>query len=118
MDPGAGAAGWGCVVSTGLSGTKCSSVGKVNGCTTDPGEYLVVGPARPARLRKDTPTEKLKHSLANLRRFRFHPGHAIVVQTPGAGGYGSSEERTREARRADAESSKFSGEFLQEHYPE
>ena len=46
------------------------------------------------------------------------PAEAVVVQTPGAGGYGSSEERTREARRADMESGKFSGEYLQENYPE
>ncbi|QRF68865.1 hydantoinase B/oxoprolinase family protein [Ponticoccus alexandrii] len=42
---------------------------------------------------------------------------AIVVETPGSGGYGSAAERTPEAVAEDALSGKYSAEFLDRNYP-
>jgi len=45
------------------------------------------------------------------------PQSAVVaVETPGAGGYGPPEKRTRQALIRDYEDGKFSAEFLKRHY--
>jgi N-methylhydantoinase B len=44
------------------------------------------------------------------------PDEAIVIETPGAGGYGAPAERDREALRRDYRSGKFSRDFLRRHY--
>ena len=44
------------------------------------------------------------------------PGQAIVVETPGAGGYGPAAERSREAVAEDLRSGKFSEAFVRRHY--
>ena len=41
---------------------------------------------------------------------------AIVVETPGAGGYGAPADRDKAALRRDFLSGKFTRAFLQEHY--
>jgi N-methylhydantoinase B len=41
---------------------------------------------------------------------------AIVIETPGAGGYGAGRERTRAALHQDYRSGKFTRAFLQRHY--
>lgn len=41
----------------------------------------------------------------------------VVIQTPGAGGYGPPSERTASELRADLESGKFSAAFIAQHYP-
>jgi N-methylhydantoinase B len=43
-------------------------------------------------------------------------GETIVVETPGAGGYGPPEERAAEALEEDRRSGKFSRRFLARHY--
>ena len=43
-------------------------------------------------------------------------GTSITVETPGAGGYGKPEERAEDARARDADSGKFSDEFMKQHY--
>ena len=48
---------------------------------------------------------------------RFGPSEAIVMETPGAGGYGPPEARTAEALAADRRSGKFTDEYLARHYP-
>ena len=45
------------------------------------------------------------------------PDETIVVQTPGAGGYGPPSKRPLEARQGDAESGKFSAAYLERSYP-
>jgi len=47
---------------------------------------------------------------------RLTPDDAVVVETPGAGGYGPPAERAAELRREDAESGKFSTGYLGRHY--
>ena len=43
---------------------------------------------------------------------------AVVIQTPGAGGYGPVTERNRKALTEDADNEKFSIEYLKKHYPQ
>ena len=44
------------------------------------------------------------------------PDQRIVVETPGAGGWGDPKERSAEALEADRKSGKFSNEFMAENY--
>ncbi|MEY4680747.1 MAG: hydantoinase B/oxoprolinase family protein [Alphaproteobacteria bacterium] len=44
------------------------------------------------------------------------PSEGVVVETPGAGGYGKPAERASEALRQDLVSGKFSREYLARHY--
>ncbi|MGH1484075.1 MAG: hydantoinase B/oxoprolinase family protein [Geminicoccales bacterium] len=44
------------------------------------------------------------------------PETRIVIETPGAGGYGLPEERAKEAIDRDRRSGKFSSSFLERHY--
>ena len=41
---------------------------------------------------------------------------AIVVETPGAGGYGPPCERSKDALRSDRREDRYSPEFLARHY--
>ncbi len=43
-------------------------------------------------------------------------GEVIVVQSPGAGGYGDPNERNRKQLARDLQSGKYSGEFIERHY--
>ena len=47
---------------------------------------------------------------------RLSPGQALVVETPGAGGYGPPTERSAENLSEDRASGKFSAIFLRRHY--
>ena len=44
------------------------------------------------------------------------PGTYIIVETPGAGGYGPPAERSKELIDQDHKSGKFSREFIKHHY--
>jgi N-methylhydantoinase B len=46
-----------------------------------------------------------------------HAGECIVVETPGAGGYGPAAERTTEAIERDLHLGKFTPDFVRRHYP-
>jgi N-methylhydantoinase B len=48
--------------------------------------------------------------------FELNPDNAIVVETPGAGGYGPPTERSAEAITNDRNSGKFSDEYLEQNY--
>jgi len=45
------------------------------------------------------------------------PDAVVVIETPGAGGYGPPAERSPDKRAEDAASGKFSARFLRAHYP-
>ena len=47
---------------------------------------------------------------------RLAPDQALVVETPGAGGYGPPAERSAEALAEDRASGKFTPDFLRKHY--
>ena len=40
----------------------------------------------------------------------------MIIETPGAGGYGEPREREAEALAADYRDGKFSAEYLRQHY--
>ncbi|MBV0893538.1 hydantoinase B/oxoprolinase family protein, partial [Paracoccus sp. Z118] len=40
----------------------------------------------------------------------------VIIETPGAGGYGDPRQRAEDARREDRESGKFSDAWLQKNY--
>jgi N-methylhydantoinase B len=44
------------------------------------------------------------------------PDEAIVVETPGAGGYGKPSERDKAAVKNDLASGKFSRAFIKQNY--
>lgn len=47
---------------------------------------------------------------------RLSPDQALVVETPGAGGYGPPAERSAEAQAEDRASGKFTAELMRRHY--
>ena len=49
---------------------------------------------------------------------RIGASEAVVIRSPGAGGYGNPGERAAEALAEDAESGKFDADFLKRHYPD
>ena len=56
---------------------------------------------------------KLANKASNVP---LEPSQAIIMETPGAGGYGSPEERDRQAVENDLESGKFSLDSLNHNY--
>ena len=69
------------------------------------GQFLIIEPDGTRRRIHDKPGE-----------IRLTPEQALVVETPGAGGYGPPAERSAEALAEDRASGKFSEEFLRRHY--
>jgi N-methylhydantoinase B len=63
--------------------------------------------------RADGSRENLPGKLTSLI---LHPGDAVAVETPGAGGYGSPKERSREKLVEDLRSEKFSRRYVEVHY--
>ena len=62
-------------------------------------------------------------SDGDVRRLEDKPGEvsvsetqAIIVETPGAGGYGSPQQRSDEHIAADRVSGKFSKQYIQRNY--
>jgi len=64
-------------------------------------------------LRADGSIENLPGKLTSLI---LHPGDAVAVETPGAGGYGSPKERPREKLAEDLCSEKFTRRCIENHY--
>ena len=64
-------------------------------------------------LRADGSIENLPGKLTSLI---LHPGDAVAVETPGAGGYGSPRERSREKLAEDLCSGKFTRRCIENHY--
>ena len=59
------------------------------------------------------PPRQLDHKPSGVT---VTPAQRIVVETPGAGGYGPPEARPAEALEDDRESGKFSAGYLRQHY--
>jgi len=49
-------------------------------------------------------------------QLRLSPEQALVVETPGAGGYGPPSGRSAEALAEDRASGKFTADFMRRHY--
>lgn len=56
------------------------------------------------------------HRLANKVRMPLREGESVVVETPGAGGYGPPAERAAEAVAEDERTGKFSAGFIARAY--
>jgi N-methylhydantoinase B len=69
------------------------------------GQFLIIEPGGAPRRIHDKPGE-----------IRLTPEQALVVETPGAGGYGPPAERDSAAVAEDRASGKFSPDFLRRHY--
>ncbi|HSA80194.1 MAG TPA: hydantoinase B/oxoprolinase family protein [Geminicoccaceae bacterium] len=69
------------------------------------GQFLIVEADGTRRRIHDKPGE-----------IRLGPEQALVVETPGAGGYGPPTRRSAEALAEDRASGKFSPEFMRRHY--
>ncbi|MEZ5855035.1 MAG: hydantoinase B/oxoprolinase family protein [Hyphomicrobiaceae bacterium] len=57
-----------------------------------------------------------KRRLANKVRMPLRQGESVIVETPGAGGYGPPSERSQEGLAEDERSGKFSPGFMKAHY--
>ena len=62
---------------------------------------------------RDGESRRLPEKTGELR---VRPEQCVVVETPGAGGYGPPAEREVERVEADIESGKFSAAFTEDHY--
>lgn len=69
------------------------------------GRFLLVDPNDGAR--------KLEVKPAGVM---VRPDQKIVVETPGAGGYGHPEDRSPDALAVDHDSGKFTDDYLRAHY--
>jgi hypothetical protein len=69
------------------------------------GQFLIVEPDGSSRRIHDKPGE-----------IRLSPEQALVVETPGAGGYGPPSGRSAEALAEDRASGKFTSGFMRRHY--
>ena len=56
---------------------------------------------------------KLANKPASLE---VPPTAVVVIETPGAGGYGKPTKRAPEKRAEDAADGKFSAKFMRKHY--
>ena len=79
----------------GLFGGKCGAAGSF-AIETD-GESHCPLPSKASNVRLDTDSR-------------------IIIETPGAGGYGMPSQRSASARREDLESGKFSTQYITRHY--
>lgn len=64
-------------------------------------------------VRADGRIERLPNKPSGVT---VRPDERVIVQTPGAGGYGPARERSAQAREDDLLSGKFSAEFMRKHY--
>ena len=69
------------------------------------GRFSLRGPSRNGETLPDKPNH-----------VPLSPDHAIVIETPGAGGYGPPTERDNATLAADYRSGKFSDAYMAEHY--
>ena len=54
--------------------------------------------------------------LANKVRMPLTPAQSVIIETPGAGGYGPPAERAVEAIATDRRSGKFAADYIAQHY--
>jgi N-methylhydantoinase B len=57
-----------------------------------------------------------RRRLPNKVRMALSPEQTVIIETPGAGGYGPPDERTDESVEGDRRSGKFSETFVATHY--
>ncbi|MEM8976371.1 MAG: hydantoinase B/oxoprolinase family protein, partial [Pseudomonadota bacterium] len=73
-------------------------------------------PGASGRFRLREPDGSIDELPPKTGRRWLSPDQAVIVETPGAGGYGQPATRTAEDLETDQASEKFSAEFMQRHY--
>ena len=71
----------------------------------------------PGRFQRREPDGKMTPLDNKPAEVTLTPSQAVVMETPGAGGYGDPAKRTPEALERDATSGKFSPDYLRRAYP-
>jgi N-methylhydantoinase B len=85
-------------------------------CVHKPYGLFGGGEGRTGRLaivHDDGTIDKLANKPASLE---VPPGAVVLIETPGAGGYGKPAKRAAEKRTEDAAGGKFSASFMRKHY--
>jgi N-methylhydantoinase B len=76
------------------------------------------GDGAPGRFVKIDADGRASALPAKVNDVTVRAGECILVETPGAGGYGPAGERTREAIERDLRLGKFTPAFVRRHYPQ
>jgi N-methylhydantoinase B len=74
------------------------------------------GPGKLGRFRKRTADGQIVELPPKTGRCTLTPEEAIIIETPGAGGYGPPTERAPEDLARDREAGKSSTNYLERHY--
>jgi len=74
------------------------------------------GPGLSGRFRLQHPDSTVTELPPKTGRMELAPDQAVIVETPGAGGYGHPAERSPADRNRDQRSGKFSSAYLRRHY--
>ena len=72
---------------------------------------------KPGRFQRREPDGKLTLLDNKPAEVTLTPNQAVVMETPGSGGYGDPSKRPAEAIERDAASGKFSSDYLRRAYP-
>lgn len=85
--------------------------------TQSPWGIFEGGPGKPGEFRHKTGSGEEARLPNKPIGVTIHEGEAVIIRSPGAGGYGDPDQRSAEDVASDAVSSKFDAAFLDEHYP-
>ncbi len=75
-------------------------------------------PGQPGRFRQREATGEIRELPPKTGRRTLSPDEAVIIETPGAGGYGPAIERASGDIARDRDSGKFSDSYLARHYGE
>ena len=73
-------------------------------------------PGKPGRFCKQTADGQTVGLPPKTGRCTLTPEESVIIETPGAGGYGPPTERAPEDLTRDREAGKFSITYLERHY--
>ena len=100
------------------SGTFASSTESVSGSVINRGGSLVGSQGRAVAFACEKVTAQIDELPPKTGRRWLAPDQAVIVETPGAGGYGQPADRAAEHLKTDRASDKFSNEYMRRHYKE
>ena len=97
-------------------GHECAFNGVGERFTHRPWGLFGGGPGASGRFVLRSPGGESRRLPEKTGEVRVSPEQCVVVETPGAGGYGPSSERTAERIAEDRRSGKFGAAFVKRHY--
>ncbi len=95
---------------------SASSTASASASATGPGASSAASAGAVGAFRVETDGGAVRSLASKASRVRLKPSERVVLDTPGAGGYGPPAERSDDAIREDLESGKFSAPFVTRHY--